>query len=292
MPAPEVLTLFADKGAFAELTRSVDVPAPATWILQSAEDLGPIPDVVFVNAFLKPRDSHAFLARYGVKGLRVHSKAEASRTLHELREDGDLSFLLQEYVPGPSSEHYFVDGFVDRDQRVTGLFARRRLRMYPEDFGNSSYMVSVALPDVGSAVPSISRLLQHVQYRGMFSAEFKRDARDGLLKVLEVNVRAWWYVEFAQRCGLNVCRMAYQDALGMPVSQSRDYRVGESLVYAYYDLFACRARHRRGELSLREWLRSWVVSCRPIFARDDPVPSVAYASRFCQTYFKRHWHRC
>jgi len=58
----------------------------------------------------------------------------------------------------------------------------------------------------------------------VFSAEFKFDERDGLFKILEVNARPWWYVDFAARCGVDVCRMAYRDALATRSSLSRPIR--------------------------------------------------------------------
>ena len=75
--------------------------------------------------------------------------------------------------------------------------------MHPPDFGNSSYMVSVPLQEAAGAVDTLRTIMGHTGFRGIFSAEFKRDADDGLFKLLEVNIRPWWYVEFNQRFGNN-----------------------------------------------------------------------------------------
>ena len=117
-----------------------------------------------------------------------------------------MSVVLQEYIPGSFTEHYFVDGYVDRAGQIKALFARRRLRIYPPDFGNSTAMVSVALARSAQAVDSVRRVLGAVGYHGIFSAEFKRDPRDGQFKLLEVNTRPWWFIDFAVRCGVDVCR--------------------------------------------------------------------------------------
>ena len=170
--------------------------------------------------------------------------------------------------------HYFVDGFVDASGSLRASFVRRRLRMFPPDFGNSSAMVSVPSTEALQAVRSIQLVLERLNYRGIFSAEFKRDPRDGAFKLLEVNARAWWYVEFAARCGVDVCTLAYRDALGQPMPVVHDYRVGERLVYPYYDYFACRAAHRTGELFAASWLRSWVGAQQPLFNWSDPWPAL------------------
>ena len=87
--------------------------------------------------------------------MRVPTIEEARRRLREIIAAG-MSVVLQEYIPGPCSEHHFVDGYVDRAGRVKALFARRRLRIYPPDFGNSTAMVSIPLDEVQQAVDSVA----------------------------------------------------------------------------------------------------------------------------------------
>ena len=147
--------------------------------------------------------------------------------------------------------------------------------MHPPDFGNSTHLVSVPLDRVADAVTTIERLLPHVGYRGMFSAEFKHDPRDGRFKLLEVNVRPWVYVEYTTRCGVNVCAMAYRDALGLDVEPVTTYQVGRRLVSARDDRRAGFRLWRAGELSLTALARSWVGSLQPVLCWDDPLPGAA-----------------
>ena len=81
---------------------------------------------------------------YGVKGCRVRDMDDARTQLAKVYGDGHR-VVVQEYVPGPGSNHYLIDGFIGADGRIRALFARRRLRMYPPDFGDSTHMVSVPL---------------------------------------------------------------------------------------------------------------------------------------------------
>ena len=273
VPGPDTIEQLVDKAKFAAVLTAAGVDHPRTTpVTLDLDNLDNLPDDVFVGAFLKPCESQAFFARFGVKGLRVASRDEAARHLAAIAPTG-LAMILQEYVPGPSDRHYFVDGCVDRSGEVRVLFARRRLRMYPPDFGNSSCMVSVRLDQVEGAVSGTLRLLRQLQYRGIFSAEFKQDERDGVFRMLEVNARPWWYVEFAARCGADVVGAAYRDALGLPVTTSQHYEVGRYMVYPYYDRYAALAAWRAGRLSLGDWARSWLRSYQPVFTWDDPVPA-------------------
>jgi D-aspartate ligase len=281
-PAPGVLGMLLDKASLAEALVAAGVPHPDTFVAREAADLEAVPDGVWQDAFLKPRDSQKFYARYGVKAMRVGSKAQACAMLRDLAASG-LGMLVQEYIPGPASRHVFVDGFVDRRGHVCALLSRRRLRMYPPDFGNSSYMVSVPLADVEPAGRAIADLLKHLGYRGLFSAEFKQDERDGAFKLLEVNVRPWWYVEFAAQCGVNVPLMMYEDAQGHPVAEASEFLAGETLVYPYYDFFA----RREAGVSLVKWFRTCITSHQPVFSWDDPWPAVRATGRWVRSHFPR-----
>lgn len=277
-PRPEVLRRLVDKGEFAGLLEATAVPHPFTVPVATAADLARVPEEVIGRAFLKPRDSQRFFARYGVKAWRVTNRADAAARLATLAADG-VEVVCQEYLPGAASDHYFVDGFADRTGRVRAIFARRRLRMYPPDFGNSSCVVSVPRTEVADAVAALERLVAHLGYRGIFSAEFKRDARDGGLKLLEVNARAWWYVEFAGRCGVDVVAQAYDDALGRPVKAVDDYDVGRELIFPYYDYHALRREGRLGPAALARWAERTARAVQPVWSGDDPVPAVAAVAR-------------
>jgi D-aspartate ligase len=202
-----------------------------------------------------------------------------------------LSLIFQEYIPGPPRQHVFVDGFVDRGGRMIATFARRRLRMFPPDFGNSSYMVSIAPDEAAPAIAALERLLGNLSYRGVFSAEFKQDPRDGGFKILEVNCRPWWYVEFASRCGVNVCDLAYRDALEQPLTPPRRYRVGRACVYPYYDFFAAREEWRRGALSLLAWASSWLRAMQPVFRWADPFPGLRAGTAVIAGFVRRRLRR-
>jgi predicted ATP-grasp superfamily ATP-dependent carboligase len=178
--------------------------------------------------------------------------------------------MLQEYIPGPPTNHYFVDGFVDGAGVVRARFVRQRLRMYPPDFGNSTLMVSVPPEQAADALRTLDTLLADLQYRGIFSAEFKRDARDGRFNLIEVNARPWWYVEYAARCGVDVCAMAVQDALGRPVTSIERYTLGRRCAYPSYDWSAVRAEH----LGISTAMRDWIGAVQPVFKWSDPRPSL------------------
>lgn len=270
----DTLEILQDKSRFAEFLRGTDIPHPRTFPIRCREDIAAIPFGEIGRVFVKPANSQEFSRLLGVKALAADGRADVERIWEHLRGKG-LHAMVQEYVPGAASDHYFVDGFRDAHGTLTGLFARRRWRIHPPDFGNSSYCESIALDEVRGALTSLEELLSALAYRGIFSAEFKRDARDGAFRILEVNTRAWWYVEFAARCGINVCEMAYRDAQGLAVAPSaRNYPVGVGCVNLPADIKAV-LKQSRGTGSWWKILRQWLGSHFLVFRADDPAPAWA-----------------
>jgi D-aspartate ligase len=272
LPESRVIERFVDKAGFAALLAFTGVPHPSTAFARSEGDVRDMAAKSRGELFLKPANSQRFHQKFGKKAFRIENVERAVEIYNMAREAG-LEVLVQEYIPGPSDRHYFVDGFVDRAHGLHAVFARRRIRMFPPDFGNSSFMVSVGIGEVAGAVDGVRTLFEAARYRGIFSAEFKLDERDGQFKILEVNCRPWWYIQFAAECGVDVAEMAYRDALGLSLPVPEAYRAGVRLAYPYYDFPAVKRTAGSVFGLLSSVVRSWAFARFPIFAWDDPAPS-------------------
>lgn len=272
VPPPSAVDQLVDKRRFAGLLKTHAVPHPLTLPLATESDLAQADLSKLAQGFLKPTNSQAFGAHFRKKAFSFSTRDEAVARFRECSAAG-FEMILQEYIPGPATEHYFLDGFIDREGTIKAWFARRRLRMYPPKFGNSTYLVSVPLDEMRDSMESLTRLLTAVRYRGIFSAEFKRDPRDGQFRLLEINARPWWYIGFAVDCGVNVVHMAYLDALGLPVPDAKSYSPGVHFVFTGYDGMACRELRAEGKLGLLRWGWQWLTAKQALFVWYDPWPS-------------------
>lgn len=273
----DTLRLFADKALARDLFEDHHVPSPRTWDANRLVGPDQLDDETLEHVFLKPLDSGRFSGAFVRKSLRPEGRAAMLRAVREYGRQGH-ELMLQEYIPGPASNSYLMDGFIDRHGELKGLFVRRRLRQYPTDFGNSSAVRSVERSATTEAEQTLIPMLRAVRYRGIFNAEFKRDPRDGVFKLLEVNGRTWLYAEFASLCGFNALEMAWQDAQELEVEPLHGYTVGSTVIHPYYDIFAGLELRARGEARARDVLGSWVGAHQLLFAWDDPRPSMLAAS--------------
>ena len=281
------LEILQDKDRFAAYLGNTDIPHPRTFAISQRSDIAAIPIDSLDRVFLKPVDSQRFNREFDSKGIWIAGRRQLEDAWSRLDAQG-FALVAQEYVPGSAADHYFVDGFRDRNGAFAGLFCRRRMRIHPPDFGNSSYCRSIPPGDVSDAIDSLAVLLAQLHYRGIFSAEFKRDARNGQLKLLEVNTRAWWYVEFAARCGVNVCHMAWQDANDLPVTRVVDgYRVGTGCVNLHGDIQSILSRRKAGSISMARALGQWARAYFHVFRLRDPWPGLSLLWQVIRQRFMR-----
>ncbi len=272
----EILKRLIDKGNLRNLLDLQGIDHPLSFPVQSNDDLGRMgeqPDRVWI---LKPVDSQGFRTHFQRKAFTVGTTEEADRRFAESRQAG-FEMILQEYIPGPASNHYFVDGYMDRAGILKSLFVRRRLRMHPPDFGDSSFMESIPKIQAQGAVDAITRLISAVGYRGIFSAEFKRDHRDDTFKLIEINTRAWAYIGFAAASGVNIALQAYRDALGEEFSAIDSYSIGKRTVFLINDIPAGIRQVRTDEKSLIQCLGEWIMSRKVTCTWDDPIPCLVNA---------------
>jgi hypothetical protein len=136
---------------------------------------------------------------------------------------------------------------------------------------------SVWLQDVAD---SGLRLLQEIGYHGVAGVEFKRDPRDGRLKLMEINARHEMWHGFASKLGVSVSVAAYLDAVGRPLAAPRQID-GPRYIWATRDVPESVVDVLQGRMSARQWLASLRrVEFDLMFSVRDPVPGVYQPALF------------
>jgi predicted ATP-grasp superfamily ATP-dependent carboligase len=133
---------------------------------------------------------------------------------------------------------------------------------------------SIDSAEVAETGENLTAFLQSLEYRGIFSAEFVRDERDGLLKLIEVNTRAWAYIQFAWECGVNIADMYYRDALNLDIEPVSAVRTGIGLVVMPNDFAAVRAERKSGTTTYRRAISEWLAARSALYSRGDSAPLI------------------
>jgi D-aspartate ligase len=277
--ADDVTLAMLDKERTYELARSVGVPAPRTAAVTTLQELREVAAEMTFPCALKPRHSHLFARFFGCKALVVEDAAaleDAFRSTAELR----LEMIVTEIIPGDDSRYCSYYSYLDDTGTPLLHFTKRKLRQNPPGFGLGTFHVSDWVPD---AAELGLRFFTGIGLRGLGNVEFKRDCRDGVLKIIECNPRFTAADKLVQRAGIDLATLSYRRALGLPVTVPTRFRSGVFQWHPMEDLHAYRAYRSLGQLDAATWARSLARPLGlPLFDLRDPRPSAVYGRDFAR----------
>ena len=182
---------------------------------------------------------------------------------------GDDNVIVQQLIPGGGENQVSYAGVWNSGEPVVS-FTARRLRQYPVDFGyTSTFVETVRLDDVSLAAETFLRSIRH---HGLVEVEFKRDPRDGSLKLLDVNPRPWSWLSLAAAAGIDLGAAIACIASARPVPDMRA-REGVAWLFLLRDLVALAQLH--GLAAVPTCAASWRrVRAAAAFAWTDPLPGI------------------
>jgi D-aspartate ligase len=221
---------------------------------------------------LKPAYNSGFNRFTASKAWRVDTREQLLALYDEAKTLVDSSnLMIQELIPG-GGESQFSYTALTREGRPLASLTARRTRQFPMDFGRASTFVET-IEDSASAAAGI-RLLGALKYTGIAEVEFKRDPRDGKLKLLDINPRVWGWHSLCGSAGVDYPYLLWLLTIGEPIPPTKA-RVGTRWVRMSTDLPTAIREVLAGRLPLRAYLRTLRAPlASAIYASDDPLPGI------------------
>ncbi len=270
----DVLLAMLDKDQTYALAAKAGIGVPRTVTLTGRRDLEDAAHTIGFPSALKPRDSHVFQRRAGmsVKVVVVRDAAELRANFERLDRLG-LRMILTEIIPGPDDAYSSYYGYLDEDARPLLHFTKRKIRQYPIGFGLICYQVTEWDDDVARLG---LQFFQGAGVKGLANVEFKRDVRDGGLKLIECNHRFTAANEIVRIAGIDLALFTYNRLIGRTGPRVDTYRTGVRMWHPIEDVRALREYRRRDGLSFRAWTTSLLHRQHfPMFRWSDPNPTLA-----------------
>jgi predicted ATP-grasp superfamily ATP-dependent carboligase len=273
IPPVEAVETCVIKRRFYQSLAAQGIPHPTT-VYSDDGALDDSSSQLRYPVYIKPSISQIFEQVFGRKGFVAQNRQELHALLQRVAAQ-DLEVMVQEIIPGPMTNDYIIRGYYNQASRLMGVFAMQTVRSQP--FSVSSALVSVPLCDVAEFAPIITDYLAALYYRGVFMAEFKRDARDGRFKLLEVNARSGGGNAHARLCQFNHILLAYREAIGLPIAPIRQYLPQVYTMDVLSDLRTVALRLQQRNLSWHDVIRSYALPHNDwLFQRDDLMPFLKY----------------
>jgi D-aspartate ligase len=269
----EVMLAMLDKEQTYVLARRAGIATPRTAVLRGRDDLNPAASKIGFPCAVKPLHSHLFARHFGLKRkvIIVRDRSELAQAFEEIAPLG-LSTMVTEIIQGGDDQLWSFLAYMDEHGEPLLRFVKRKLRQYPPEFGLGCYHVTEWDEEVAELGLHFFR---SIGLRGVAYVEFKRDERDGSLKLIECNHRFGAGIELLRAAGIDLPLLTYERLVGRRVKRVDVYREGVRLWHPVDDARAFLAYRRRGSLSFSGWLRSLIHALHvPVFRWDDPKPSL------------------
>ena len=282
-PGFEAVSLANNKAEVLQRANDVGIRVPETQIAHSpaeAEAFSDLPDFPIV---VKPTCSRV-LTPTGWLSNSVNYAADKDKLFGLLRRLPTESYpvLLQERIAGPGVGMFLL---FDHGQ-VLAEFSHCRLREKPPSGGVSVLCESIPLDR--RVADLAATLLTRMDWHGPAMIEFKRDLRDGSLRLMEINGRFWGSLQLAIDAGVDFPALLVDAACGRRPAAAPAYRTGVRSRWLGGDLDALmltllKARKRLNlppgypgrARSIWTFLQSWDGETRLEIERlNDPRPDV------------------
>lgn len=268
---PEAQICMLNKLATYRSARAAGVPTPGFWQMESEADADAVRAELPFPLIIKPQIAHPFIAKFGKKYVIVDDFSELIATLRSLREQS-MSVVAMERIEGPDTELCSYYTYMDADGSALFDFTKRIIRRFPKNKGLACYHITDHNPEVREVA---LRLFRHVGLRGVANAEFKRDQRDGQLKLIECNARFTAANKLVAHAGIDLGRFVYARLVDLPLPPTQRYKAHMRLWSPVEDFKAYKELKALGDITCWQWLRSvchWQVF--PIFSWRDPLPTL------------------
>jgi predicted ATP-grasp superfamily ATP-dependent carboligase len=268
---PELQKAFLDKQAILDMARKAGVGAPQYWPVTTAADIEKLDGRIRFPVMAKPRHSHKFAKAFGRKLFIVEDSFEQLEERLRMALDRGLEMMVVEMIPGPDDLLSSYYTYIGRKGEQLFDYTKRVIRRWPVNRGNACHHESVWLSETAEAG---RRFFQAVGLKGLGNIEFKRDLRDGELKIIEVNARMTAAQELVRRAGVPIDLVIYCHLTRQPIPHARQARDGLRMWYPFRDFLSALSLFRARQLGLPGYLMSLPL-CLPVLplaSLGDPLP--------------------
>lgn len=254
-PEWSVVQKLVEKTETYQLAEDCQVPYPRTLVPETLDDLQKLREQISYPCILKPSIGHIFFSEFKSKNFKAANFEELESKFRICLKSGH-AMMVQEIIPGPDSNIYQCAMYINSIGKTAAAFFLRKVRQNPPQFGVAR--VAISEESIPLIKEHTERMLSRIQFRGIMHSEFKKDPRDDVFKLMEINARiprANWLSAY---CGINLPWIAHKDLIEKEQLEINDYKKNVYWIEISKDIAHSIFHHKEENLSLRDYVRPYL----------------------------------
>lgn len=278
LPPDKLIVTISDKYKQYKLADQAGTPLPKTSIIENSNQIETLQNTLSYPVLIKALDVNEWRKKVSgsVKGF-VAETAESFCSQVSPLLTKKIKIVVQEIIEGPDTNHFKYCAYYSSDGKALCEFTLRKIRQNPIHFGVGAVVESIEYDELMGAG---RKLFQSIGYKGVGSAEFKLDQKDGLLKLIEINPRYWQQNYLPTACGMNFPLVDYLATTGQRTEPTTGFSKSIKWVNIYMDFDSFLKYRKEKTINFQQWLIS--LKGKKVysdFSWDDILPG-GYELRF------------
>lgn len=271
---PQLCRAMLDKCETLIRARAAGVPTPNFWLVETPEEMSAIHRQLDMPVMVKPLNSRAFVDEFGCKLFIVEGGFDEVVEKVELCHARGIKVMVMEMIPGPDSLLSSFNTCRTASGETLYEYTKCVIRRWPVNRGGGTFHRSVWLPETADMG---RKLFDGIGWQGIGNVEFKRDLRDGQLKIIEVNGRFTAAQRLITEAGAPIDLILYCYLTGQAMPTAGGYSQTLSFWYPLRDFLAFLQMRRVGQISFAAWLSSLRAGSLllSVASWSDPMPAIA-----------------
>lgn len=284
----ESLLPIVNKSLLYEKASLAGIPTPKILYVEDMANAAQWAGSVQYPVIIKPSQTPEFFAQFNAKVLVARNAEELTNHL-DIVGQHELEVMISEIISGTQNDLKAYRCYINHDGQVIAEMCSEKVRSHPPEYGVGIVQRTIPMNEV--LRQQGRTLLNALNFRGFATVEFKRDARDGKYKLMEINPRPSMVQRLFRKAGLNFAKLTVDDMMGRPVTGDYSYRPNVYCIHNSADIYHIKRFARRRLSGLREYFS-------PYFARDkvfllppirDPGPFLYDMKRVLGGHFRRKY---
>ena len=188
---------------------------------------------------------------------------------YQQAKDACIEVMIQEFIPGDETQGVNYNSYFWNGQPLVE-FTAQKVRLTVRDFGLPRMVIS---KDISEIIEPGRKIIRALGFNGYSCTEFKKDIRDGVYKLMEVNGRHNRSGLLSTHCNINFPWIQYKHLVQGELPSEGNYLTDIYWMDEFNDVICSIKYHHQERYSLMQYIRPYLK--RHIFAvfdMKDPMP--------------------